>query len=98
MLTELQYRWALKRVEWLADQIDGNMPEDNELRLEYEILSEAVADYSDAHFDLGEPSLLELIKLRMFERGALRLDYASSWEMATPMRFCGSYTTSRSLP
>lgn len=35
----------------------------------YEILSEAVADYSDAHFDLGEPSLLELIKLRMFERG-----------------------------
>lgn len=69
MLTETQYKWALSRVDNLANLVDDQTPEEDPARIEYEILSEQVVEYSNAHFDLGTPSLVDLIKLRMYERG-----------------------------
>lgn len=37
--------------------------------MELESLSGLVADYSDEHFAIGEPSLVDTIKLRMYEMG-----------------------------
>ena len=67
--TKAQYDWAVKRVEELLPLVNDETPRDDPNSIELELLSNLVADYSDAHFALGEPSLIEVLKLRMYEMG-----------------------------
>lgn len=66
---EQQYNWAVKRVEELLPLVDDNTPLDNPNSIELALLSNLVADYSEAHFAIGEPTLAEVLKLRMYEMG-----------------------------
>lgn len=66
---EAQYEWAIKRVEELLPLVDDNTPLDNPYSIELELLSNMVADYSDEHYAIGEPTLIDVIKLRMLEMG-----------------------------
>ena len=66
---KIQYEWAVKRVEELLRLVDDNTPLTDPNSIELELLSNMVADYSEEHFAIGEPSLAEVIKLRMFEMG-----------------------------
>ncbi|MCL2651989.1 MAG: XRE family transcriptional regulator [Candidatus Azobacteroides sp.] len=50
---EIQYNWALNRVEELLPMVDDNTPLDDPNSIELELLSNIVADYSDKHFSLG---------------------------------------------
>ena len=62
-----QYDWAVNRVEELLPLVDDNTPKDDKNLIELELLSNLVADYSDAHFAIGTPSLADVMKLRMYE-------------------------------
>ena len=62
-----QYDWAVKRVEELLPLVEDNTPIDDPSSIELELLSNLVADYSDAHYSIGEPALVDILKLRMFE-------------------------------
>ena len=64
-----QYEWAVKRVEALLPQVGEDAPEDDPGRIELELLSELVSEYSEEHFAIGEPSLVDILKLRMYEMG-----------------------------
>lgn len=64
-----QYEWAVKRVEELLPLVDDNTLLDDPNSIELELLSNLVADYSDEHFAIGEPTLVDVLKLRMFEMG-----------------------------
>ena len=64
---EIQYNWAVKRVEELLPMVGDNTPLNDPNSIELELLSNMVADYSEEHFSLGEPSLSDVIKLRMYE-------------------------------
>lgn len=66
---EVQYRWALSRVEELRPPVKDDTPLTDPFSIELELLSGLVADYSDEHFAIGEPSLVDTIKLRMYEMG-----------------------------
>ena len=66
---EAQYNWAVKRVEELLPLVNDGTPTTDPASMELELLSNLVADYSEAHFALGEPSLIDVIKLRMYEMG-----------------------------
>ena len=66
---EKQYEWAVKKVEELLPLVDENTPENDPNRIELELLSNLVADYSDAHYAIGTPSLTDVLKLRMWEMG-----------------------------
>lgn len=66
---EIQYKWAVNRVEELLPLVNDNTPLDDPNSIELALLSNMVADYSEEHFSLGEPSLPEVIKLRMYEMG-----------------------------
>lgn len=66
---KIQYEWAVKRVEELLPLVDDNTPLTDPNSIELELLSNMVADYSEEHFAIGEPSLSEVMKLRMFEMG-----------------------------
>lgn len=67
--TKAQYDWAVKRVEELLPLVTDETPLDNPNSIELELLSNLVADYSEEHFVLGEPSLVDVLKLRMYEMG-----------------------------
>lgn len=48
---------------------DISLNKKEELEIELKLLSDLVSDYSDKHFDVGMPTLSEVIQLRMYERG-----------------------------
>jgi len=64
-----QYEWAVARVEELLPIVDDNTPLNDSNYIELVLLSNLVADYSDEHFDIGTPTLVDIIKLRMYEMG-----------------------------
>lgn len=64
-----QYEWAVKRVEQLLPLVDDNMDKSDPNMIELELLSNMVADYSEEHFSIGEPTLGDILKLRMEELG-----------------------------
>lgn len=64
-----QYEWAVARVEQLLPLVDDNTPRTDPNSIELELLSNLVADYSEAHFSIGKPVLGDVIKLRMAELG-----------------------------
>jgi len=66
---ECQYEWAVKRVDQLLPLVAEDAPEDDPARIELELLSELVSEYSEEHFAIGEPSLIDVLKLRMYELG-----------------------------
>ncbi|MCL3854415.1 helix-turn-helix domain-containing protein [Parabacteroides sp. GYB001] len=66
---QAQYEWAVKRVEELLPLVDDNTPLNDPNSIELEFLSNLVADYSEEHYALGEPTLVDVLKLRMYEMG-----------------------------
>ena len=64
-----QYEWAVQRFEQLLPLVDENTPVTDTNYIELELLSNLVADYSDEHFALDKPSLVDVLKLRMYEMG-----------------------------
>ena len=52
--TKEQYEWALKRVEQLLSLVNDDTPRTDSYSIELELLSNLVADYSEAHCSLGE--------------------------------------------
>lgn len=67
--TKEQYEWAVKRVEELLPLVTDETPSNDPNSIELELLSNLVADYSEEHFALGEPSFTDVLKLRMYEMG-----------------------------
>jgi HTH-type transcriptional regulator/antitoxin HigA len=82
-----QYNWAVARVEALLPLVDDGMPKTAPERIELELLSGLVADYSEVHFSLGEPSLNEVLKLKMFELGLTQKAMAEVIGVS-PSRLC----------
>lgn len=66
---EAQYEAALKRVEYLMLNTPENLSENEPEMVELTLLGNLVADYEDVHYPVGKPSLIELLKLRMYEMG-----------------------------
>lgn len=69
IITEAQYKAAMERVEELLKIVDDSTPADNKDSVELVLLSNLVADYEEEHFPIKNPSLTEVLKLRMFEMG-----------------------------
>lgn len=65
--TKVQYEQAVKRVEDLLPLVTDETPIDDTNRIELELLSNLVADYSEKHFALGEPSFADVLNFRMSE-------------------------------
>lgn len=63
-----QYEWAVNRVEELLPLVNDKTPQTDAKYIELVLLSNIVADYSDKHFSVGEPSLIDVIKLRIYEK------------------------------
>lgn len=84
---ENQYEWAVARVEQLLPLVNDETPETDPNYIELVLLSNLVADYSDEHFAVGEPSLIDVMKLRMYEMGLTQASLAKLIGVS-PSRIC----------
>lgn len=66
---EIQYKGAMERIEELLKVVDDDTPTNDKNSIELVLLSNLVADYEDIHYPVKKPSLVEILKLRMFEMG-----------------------------
>ena len=80
--TESQYNSAMERVEELLKIVDDSTPEDNMNKVELVLLSNLVADYEEEHYPIKNPSLVDVLKLRMFEMGLTQTSLAKKLGMS----------------
>ena len=65
--SEKQYQAAMARIEELLPLVTEDTPEDDIHSVELVLLSNLVADYDDAHYPVEAPSLISVLRLRMYE-------------------------------
>lgn len=66
---EAAYRAALNRIDELLPLVNDNTPTDDKNYLELDMISDMVAEYEDIHYPIGKPSLVDVIRLRLYEMG-----------------------------
>ena len=67
--SEKQYMAACERINELLKVVNDDTPTNDKNSIELVLLSNLVADYEDIHYPVKKPSLVEILKLRMFEMG-----------------------------
>ena len=80
--TEVQYRCAMQRIEELLRVVNENTPQDDINSVELVLLSNLVADYEDIHYPVSKPTLVGVLKLRMFELGLSQRELAAKLEIS----------------
>lgn len=74
---EMQYNSAMTRINELLKVVNDDTPEDDVRSVELRLLSNLVADYEDVHYPVNKPTLIETLKLRMYEMGLSQSALAS---------------------
>ena len=82
--TEEAYRAALKRVEYLEDIVTDDTPINDQYALELDMLVDLIEEYEDIHYPIGKPSLIDIIKLRMYEMGLTQQAVATMLGISAP--------------
>lgn len=66
---EKQYQAAMERIEELLPLVTEDTAADDKNSVELMLLSDLVADYEDDAYPVHSPSLIDVLKLRMYEMG-----------------------------
>lgn len=67
--TEKEYNAIVKRIEILLQNPENIENKDAQDYIELNILSDLVANFEENHYPVKKPTLIETMKLRMYERG-----------------------------
>ena len=67
--SEAAYRAALHRIEELLPLVNDATPVDDPNYLELDMISDMVEEYEDVHYPISKPTLIEVVKLRLYEMG-----------------------------
>ena len=85
--TETQYNWAMNRIDQLLPLVTDDTADDDPNSIELYLLSTLVQEYEDVHYPIEEPSLIDVIKLRMYEMGLTQASLAKKIGVS-PSRIC----------
>ena len=66
---ETAYKATMARIEELLPLVDDNTPLNDKNLIELDLLSGLVEEYEDIYYPIQTPSLIDVIKLRMYEMG-----------------------------
>jgi len=67
IINDKQYKECTAKIEALLSKVDNNTDTSNPNYIELDKLSNLVADYEEVYLPISKPSLIDTIKLRMFE-------------------------------
>ena len=84
---EKQYDWAMARIDELLKVVHNDTPDDDPNSIELYLLSSLVEEYEDVHYPIGTPSLIDILKLRMYEMGLSQAALAKKIGVS-PSRIC----------
>ena len=76
-----EYNEALKKVDELLVKVGDNQSYDNPEFVMLDRLSELIADFEDSNYKIETPSLIDVIKLRMYEMGLTQTDLAKKLQV-----------------
>lgn len=76
-----EYNEALKKVDELLIKVGDNQSYDNPEFVMLDRLSELIADFEDSNYKIETPSLIDVIKLRMYEMGLKQTDLAEKLQV-----------------
>ena len=82
--TEKQYKAACDRINELLKVVGNDTPADDKNMLELDLISDLVADYEEEHYPIAAPTLVETIKLRMYEMGLSQKAIAAMLGISEP--------------
>ena len=94
-ITEMQYQYALERIEDLLPVVNGEDPNE-EKAVELSIYSALVIEYEKEHFPIEKPTPAELIQASLTEKSMTQKDLASQVGVS-PSRI-NDYVSGRSEP
>lgn len=94
-ITEMQYQYALERIEDLLPVVNGEDPNE-EKAVELSIYSDIVIEYEKEHFPIEKPTPAELIQASLTEKSMTQKDLASQVGVS-PSRI-NDYISGRSEP
>ena len=66
-ITQIQYEYALARIEELLPLVDDSTPANDKNAVELSIMSEIVIAYEKEHFPIEKPTIAQLIELALEE-------------------------------
>ena len=94
--TELQYDKAVQRIEELLQVVGNDTSEDDKNFVELDLLSDLVAEYEEQNYPVSQPTLAEIIRLRMAEMGITQKKLAGILQVS-PSRI-SEYLSGKSEP
>ncbi len=93
---QVEYEAILSRVEELTELVDDNTPKTDRNYVELDLLADLVVAYEKAYYNIKAPSLVDVIKLRMYEMGINQTSLSSLLNIS-PSRI-SDYLSGRSEP
>lgn len=67
--TKQEYKTVCRRIEELLKLVNNKTSSKDKNFIELDLLSDLVADYEEINEPIAVPSFIDVIKLRMYERG-----------------------------
>ncbi len=67
--TKTAYDATMERIEELLPLINDNTPVTDKNSIELDLLTAMVEEYEEEHYPIEQPSLVDVMKLRMYEMG-----------------------------
>ena len=96
IITEEVYKTALERIEELLPTISDATPTYDRKAIELKIMSDIVIEYEECHFPIGNPSLSEVVKMRLEQESMSQREFAEKLGVS-PSRV-SEYLTGKSEP
>lgn len=75
-ITEAVYKTALARIEELLPLVTDDTPTDDRRAIELKIMSDIVIEYEEYHFQIGNPSISDVVKMRLEEEAMSQRTFA----------------------
>lgn len=94
--TKKEYEALNTRMEELLKIVGNDTPTNGKNFIELDVISDLIADYEEEHFPVEAPSLIDVIKLRMYERGLSQKKVAELLQVSTSR--VSDYLTGKSEP
>ncbi len=75
-IDEAVYKTALERIEELLPMVSDETPTYDRKAIELKIMSDIVIEYEEVHFPIGNPSLVEVVKMRLEQESMSQRTFA----------------------
>lgn len=94
--TQKEYNAVCERIEELLEVVDNETATNDKNFIELDLLSDLVTDYEEANYPVPLPTLIEAIKLRMYELNLNQVKLSNLLGVSTSR--ISEYLTGKSEP